>query len=183
MKETFKIVGVLTGVCVLCAFFLSFVYGTAQLKIEENKKKGIEHAISKLMPETKAEKMEIENEEIYELSDKRNNLLGYAFIAQGQGYQGKIKMLAVINSSLEKLEGIEVLESIETPGLGAKIQEAEFKNQFKNLKVSVPIEYVKGYPEKDNQIVAITGATVSSRSVTNILNKKIETLKKILGKK
>ncbi len=164
----------------LCAFFLSFVYDKAQIKIKENKKKDIEDAISKLMPEASAEKIEIDNEQIYRLSNKKNGLLAYAFIASGQGYQGKIKMLVVVDSSFKKLEGIEVLESIETPGLGAKIQEKRFKNQFNGLDVSSPIEYVQGSPDKDNQIAAITGATVSSRAVTNILNKKIEELKKIM---
>lgn len=180
MRETIKITSVLTIVCITCAFFLAFVYDKAQTKIEESKKKGIENAISKLMPEAIVKRLDIKDEQVYRLTDQENKLLGYAFIAAGQGYQGKIKMLSVIDSSLKKLEGIEVLESIETPGLGAKIQEENFKDQFKGLNVSVTIEYVKGAPQKNNQIAAITGATVSSRAVANILNKKIEELRKAM---
>ena len=181
MKESLKIISVLTIVCVICAFFLSFVYKNAQTEIKNNQKKRIEDAIDALAPQAQTiQKIDIENQEVYELTDKKDNLIAYAFLAQGQGYQGKIKILAIINSGLDKLEGIEIVGSIETPGLGAKIQEADFKDQFKNLMVTVPIECIKDTPSKKNQITAITGATVSSRAVTNILNKQIKNFKQAL---
>lgn len=178
MKETFKITGVLTFVCIVCAFLLSYVHGIASEKIKLNAEKRIENAISNLAPWAKTIK-EIKNKEkiIYELLDNQDTLKGYAFLAEGQGYQGKIKMLAVVDSSLTRLKGIEVVESTETPGLGAKIQEEPFSSQFKNLKISPLIDCLKEEPVKDNQVQAITGATVSSRAVVNILNKRIKELK------
>jgi len=179
MKELLKIIRVLTIVCVLCAFFLSFTHMLAKEKIEFNAKKRIEDAITNLAPlADEIKEIQIENETIYELFDKNDKLIGYAFLAAGQGYQGKIKIMTVIDRSLKKLTGIEVVESIETPGLGAKIKESSFKNQFGNLTVSKAIECVKGQAQGNNQIEAITGATVSSRAVVNILNKRIEELRK-----
>ena len=181
MKQSFKITGVLTLVCVICAFLLSYVDGLARRKIEMNTQRRIRDSIHILAPGAKTIKeLEVADEPIYKLLGDNNKLMGYAFIAAGQGYQGTIKMLTVINPGLNRLEGIEVVESLETPGLGAKIQDDFFKKQFKNLDVGQPIECVKEVPVKDNQIKAITGATVSSRAVVNILNKRIEELKKQL---
>ena len=181
MKEVVKITSVLTTVCLICAFLLSFVYGLAHEKIALNAKKRVEDAISILAPEAKEIKKIIsEGEEIYKLFDAKGSLFAYAFLAEGQGYQGKIKMLVVSDSSLEYLKGIEVVESLETPGLGAKIQDAPFKKQFKDLKIKKEMTCVKGEAEDEGQIKAITGATVSSRAVVNILNKRLKQLKNLL---
>jgi electron transport complex protein RnfG len=179
MKESLKITGVLTVVCVICAFLLAYVDSLASKEIAMNAQKRIQDSINILAPlaQTIKEIKTNEDEVIYKLFDKNDKALGYAFIASGQGYQGTVKMLAVINPDLSRLEGIEVIESVETPGLGAKIQENPFREQFKNLSVGEPIECTKEEPVKDNQIKAITGATVSSRAVVNILNKRIEELK------
>ncbi|MEI8350280.1 MAG: FMN-binding protein [Candidatus Omnitrophota bacterium] len=182
MKETIKIVSVLTIVCILCAFLLAFVNNAARGQIASNDTKKIEDAIGKLAPLfKKTEKLNIAGEEIYKLFDAKGEVLGYAFLAKGDGYQGVIKVLAVINPQIDKLEGIEIIESVETPGLGARIKEDFFRNQFKNLKVSVPIECVKENITQDNQIKAISSATISSKSLVNILNKKISELKKQLA--
>jgi len=178
VKETIKITSVLTLVCIVCAFSLSFIYKAASEKIKVNAQKRIQDAIANISPDAKLiEKLELQDEQLYKLFNKNNNFIGYAFIAQGQGYQGKIKILAVSNTALTKLIGIEVVESVETPGLGAKIQEILFQDQFKNLTILTPIECATGEIIKKNQIKVITGATVSSRAVINILNKKIKGLK------
>jgi len=182
MKESLKITGALTIVCIICAFLLTFVYKVAHPKIEINEKERVEDAINNLAPSARIIK-EIrvnEDELIYKLLDSKECLIGYAFIVSGQGYQGTIKILAVIGPAIERLEGIEIVDSIETPGLGAKIQDLSFKKQFKNLDVSGPIQCIKDEPVKDNQIKAITGATVSSRAVVNILNKRIKEIRKEL---
>jgi electron transport complex protein RnfG len=182
MKEMIKIVAVLTGVCALCAGLLSITYGLAKNKIAANGKKVIAESLKSISRETLTNKeITINDMPVYELFDQSNNLIGYGFIAEGDGYQGKIKILAVINSNLTKLQGIEIIESSETPGLGAKICEPDFKQQFVDLNAK-NIEYVKSAKQSDNQIVAITSATISSRSVVNILNKRIAILKTQLKK-
>ncbi|MCQ9205124.1 MAG: FMN-binding protein [Omnitrophica bacterium] len=184
MKEMFKIVGVLTSVCIICAFFLSFANSTTKVKIELNAKTKIENAIAILAPATSSiKKVAFDGGTLYQLSNNQKKLLGFAFLAQGQGYQGLIKILTVINPSLGKLEGIEIVESVETPGLGAKIIEEGFKSQFQNLNVSDKILCIKDDLSQNNQIKAITGATVSSMAVANILNKKIAKLREMLRSK
>jgi len=183
VKEVVRITSVLTLVCLICALLLSVVYGLANKKIELNKEKRVEEALTILAPEAiNIEEITIEEETIYKLFDQTKNLIGYGFIASGQGYQGKIKMLVVADISLEYLSGIEVVESLETPGLGAKIQKAPFKDQFKNLSIINDIACIKNDTPKTGQIKAITGATVSSRAVVNTLNKRIKEIKKLLNK-
>ncbi len=184
MKDTIKIIGVLTLVCVICAFFLSFIFALAREKIEGNNNKIQQEAIYRLAPSAeKVTEVKAGNDVIYKLFDNKGDLIGYVFLAEGQGYQGKIKILAAVNPCFDEMKGIEIIDSVETPGLGDKIQGEAFKRQFNNLIISLPIEYVKDVPNKDNQIRAITGATVSSRAVVNILNDKINQLRERLLEK
>jgi len=183
MKEVVRITSVLTLICLICALLLSVVYGLAHKKIEINKEKRVKKALTTLAPEAaRIEKVTIEKETIYKLFNQKESLTGYGFIASGQGYQGKIKMLVVSDKSLKRLKGIEVVESLETPGLGAKIQEGPFKSQFKGLGVVEDMVCVKDEVTRQGQIKAITGATVSSRAVVNILNNKIKEIRELLGK-
>jgi len=170
MKEAVKITLVLSSVCVFCGFLLAVVHGLAEERIETNARMRIEKAISNLAPDKHTlEEIIVGQDRIYKLRNKNNKLIGYAFSAEGQGYQGKIKILAVINPSLTELVGIEIVESLETPGLGAKIADKPFKEQFKGLEVSAL-----------GQVQAITGATVSSKAVVHILNRRIKLLQEQL---
>jgi electron transport complex protein RnfG len=172
MNQTFKIVAVLTLVCVACGFCLSFVYSVAEERIEINARKQIEDAITALAPQaSRVEEVSFDAEVVYKLIDDDDLLVGYGFMAEGQGYQDKIKILAVIEPSLIQFQGIEVIESKETPGLGAKINEPGFKSQFNGLKVRPNL-----------QVKAITGATVTSRAVVNILQQRIARLKQQLNR-
>ncbi len=178
MRENIKIIGILTIVCLGCALFLALTENMAKEKIAYNENKAIKDAIFNIVKECKdIEAINIKGKTVYKIFDKNNNLIGYGFLCEGEGYQGKIKIMTAVNNNFEKLLGIEIISSSETPGLGAKINEDFFKCQFKGLNIKDPIEYTKGKVRKDNEIKAITGATISSRSVVNILNKTIKELK------
>jgi electron transport complex protein RnfG len=76
-----------------------------------------------------------------------------------------------VDAKFEKIAGFDVLSSSETPGFGDQIKYDYYRNQFKGA----PAEQLKlvsiGEPKKiDSQIVGITGATVSSGAVVDILN-------------
>jgi electron transport complex protein RnfG len=97
-----------------------------------------------------------------------------------------------VKSDFSEITGIKILEQIETPGLGTKIIEDPtnkedrfwFPNQFRSLKTEPQIEVIKNVkPSKDNEIQAITGATISSRAVATILNQNIQAAKKIYQNK
>ena len=172
MIVALTVVGCLSGVT------LVFVYNYATPKIKVNVQAETEKAIKNIFPTGSKIQQE---KDVYKVLDNKGSLLGYAFTAEGNGYQGTIQLLVGVDSKLQKMTGIEVLESQETPGLGAEIAVSNFKDQFKGLPLSHKIEYVKNQkPTKDYEIEAITGATISSRAVVNILNDKIEKIEKEL---
>ena len=170
MKKSIQMIVVLGLVGLISGASLVLVYRYAAPLIEANQKKELETAIFKVIPEAaRYEVLTKDGQELFKVYDKNENLLGYAFIAEGSGYQGKIKMLAAIKRDLSTLYGIEILESVETPGLGGEITSGKFKDQFKDLSAFPKIE-----------VQAITGATISSQSVMNILDEKIKRVIDIL---
>ena len=183
MKKYVQMVLVLGVVGLISGVSLVFIYRYATPLIEDNQKKELKEAIFKVVPGgARYEELSKDKQDIFKVYDDRGKLLGYAFKAEGSGYQGKIKMIAGINKDAATLYGVEILESVETPGLGGEIVGAKFKDQFRNLNVISGIICVKKEREKDNEIQAVTGATISSNSVTSILNKRISELKDILKK-
>jgi electron transport complex protein RnfG len=118
---------------------------------------------------------------IFKGVDQAGNVLGYAFVAAGPGFQGTIKMMVGLNVNKVALMNMEVLDQTETPGLGNKIVDEKFRAQFRNLAIEPRIEYLKNKkPEKPNQIQAITGATISSKAVVAAINNKIAIVLEIL---
>ncbi|MFC1570204.1 FMN-binding protein [Candidatus Omnitrophota bacterium] len=182
LKSDFvKMVVALTVVGVLSGAVLILVYNYATPKIKVNVSKETDAAIKNIFPGT-IDIKKTKYEGVYQITGAEGGKGGgYAFTAEGNGYQGVIKMIVGVDTGLTTLQGMEVLESQETPGLGAEIAVSPFKDQFKGLSIKHPIEYVKNQkPTEPYQIEAITGATISSRAVVNILNKKIVELKKEL---
>jgi len=110
-----------------------------------------------------------------------NQLIGVAIEAQGQGYQDVIKVLYGYTPAGQKIIGMKVLESKETPGLGDKIgKDRAFLANFDNLnaqlaqdgtKLEHTFEVVKPGAKKNPwQIDGITGATISSKAIGRLLN-------------
>lgn len=180
-SDIFKMVTALTVVGIISAVSLVFVYSYSIPKIKENMNKATQDGIKRIFPDADTI-TETSLKGVFDVKDKGGKPLGYAFIASGNGYQGTIQVIAGVDSEIKTMAGMEVLESQETPGLGAEIA-GDFKKQFSSLSVTRDIEYVKNKkPEQPYQIEAITGATISSRAVVNMLNKSIQELReKIKG--
>lgn len=103
--------------------------------------------------------------------DKDGKKLGYAFTVSDSGYGGEISVMVGIGTD-GKVSKVEVIAADnETPGLGQNIKKSTFLDQFtgKNSEQTV----VKG-AAGDNEIQAITSATISSSAVTRTVNAAIE---------
>jgi len=96
---------------------------------------------------------------------------GYAWPLKGQGLWGTIRGYIGVSADFDRLLGLEFVEQNETPGLGGRIGEAWFKEQFQNVPIVPGEEIVYG-----SGVDAITGATSSSNAVLNILNQTIAEL-------
>ncbi len=98
--------------------------------------------------------------------------IGYVVTAvSNAGYGGDIKVMVGLDNSL-KVTHAKIMEASETAGLGANASKPSFIGQFdgKGGKLSV----VKGKTEKDDEISAISGATITSRAVTSCINAALE---------
>ena len=116
--------------------------------------------------------------------DADGNLVGWAFVCEGSGFADKIKLVVATDAAFETISGFGVLSSNETPGFGDAINltgKGTYQSQFKGTPVA-ELELTKiGDPEKiDNQIVSITGATVTSEAVVNIFNTFLLPIKKAM---
>ena len=108
---------------------------------------------------------------LYRIS-RDERLAGWVIKAGGQGYAGKIELLLGLDSQAQKITGLFILEQKETPGLGNKISFADWRNQFIGKQSHPPLEVIKGKGQGTGgqSIDAVTGATISSRAVTGIVN-------------
>lgn len=97
-------------------------------------------------------------------------MVGHVVKADGQGYADKIELLVGLDARGKAITGLFVLDQKETPGLGAKILEDGWRGQFKDKSTGKNLSVVKGGGAKEDEIDAISGATISSRSVTGIVN-------------
>lgn len=108
-------------------------------------------------------------EEVMLAKDASGSEMGYAFtVITSEGYGGDIKFAMGVQDD-GTLNGISILSIGETAGLGMKATTDGFKNQFKDKKVE-KFEYTKTGAEADNQIDALSGATVTTNAMTNGVN-------------
>jgi len=102
--------------------------------------------------------------------DASGNTLGYVVTAtSNEGYGGAVQIIAGIDQKNAKVKGISFLTLNETAGLGMKAKEPAFMNQFAGKK-AVPLTVVKTGNADETQVDAISGATKTSKAVTNALN-------------
>jgi len=106
-----------------------------------------------------------------------NKLAGWVIKAGGQGYADKIELIIGLDPGADTITGLFVLQQKETPGLGNKITFPRWRNQFIRKKTNTPLVVTKGNSRAPNAIDAVTGATISSRSVTGIVNRTIGDVK------
>ncbi|MBI5492169.1 MAG: RnfABCDGE type electron transport complex subunit G [Deltaproteobacteria bacterium] len=168
------VVGAVSGV------ILAGVFHVADPLIQANKEKELKEAIFVVLPEAKDYKIiektiGQETFKVYEGLDANGTPVGLAFKADGGGFQGNVGVMVGLNLDYLKLKGIKILDQVETPGLGNRISEPAFEEQFKGIEITPKVEYIKNRkPEKPNQIQAITGATISSSAVVSNINRAVE---------
>jgi len=100
--------------------------------------------------------------------------VGWVVRGKGNGYADVIELLVGLDAPAERITGLYVLAQNETPGLGNKIKETKFRSQFAALSAAGPVEVGKGKPGPgSNAVEAVAGATISSQSVADIVNRAV----------
>jgi Na+-translocating ferredoxin:NAD+ oxidoreductase RnfG subunit len=112
------------------------------------------------------------------LWQNQQELSQWAFESTGAGMWGEITIGGLVDTETTTIIGLRVLNQNETAGIGARISENIFCEQFSNLKFLPKVEMSKAR-YKNNQFDAVSGATASSKAIETILNKTIRKLKLI----
>lgn len=103
--------------------------------------------------------------------------IGYIFTTVTKGYGGDVKIMSGIDAK-GNVKGIQVLELTETAGLGMEAKNKSFLDQFLNKNGNLSV--VKKAPGH-NEIQALTGATITSRAVTDAVNIALKLYKTVTG--
>ena len=154
-------------------------------RIEANKRKETEDQFPKLVPNAAAgEKMEIAGYVVYAVKNNTDQHVGWVVKASGQGYADRIELLIGLGPMGERITGLWVLDQKETPNLGNKIVDEEFRRPFFTgwMSTSRKVRPVKGKPDRPNRIQAVSGATISSQAVCDIVNRATKKLRDELSR-
>ena len=165
-------------------------------RIAQNQTNKFDGLARQMLTEAQAFKTEIEDMpvesqpgkiikiDIKKALDASGQCMGWAFVAEGSGYNPDLKLVLIVDANFEKLKGYEVLASNETPNLGERIKDDYFKKQFEGAPAGMLTLARSGDREKiDSVIIAITGATVSSEAVVRIINNYTTQVKQELQEK
>jgi len=127
--------------------------------IEAQKQEEIKGMLTEMFPDMSRFAFEDDIYTVYSDGDK----LGYAFIAIGKGYSGDIEILVGLEDQAT-VKGIIIITQTETPGLGTRIAESFFADQFAGLTIDEV-----AFTEQGGEIDAITGSTISSTAVVKAI--------------
>lgn len=107
--------------------------------------------------------------EVMEAKDASGETIGYALnMTTSEGYGGDISFSMGVTLD-GTLNGISILDINETAGLGMNATKDEFKGQFAGKQVDA-FEVTKSGAASDNEINAISGATITSKAITGGVN-------------
>lgn len=100
-------------------------------------------------------------------ASQNGRAIGYIYKIANNGYGGPVVCLIAVDQN-KQLRGVDVLEMSETPNLGDKAKDKRWLAQY--LGKSGALKVVKTKVASDDEIVAITGATITSNCVTKSVN-------------
>lgn len=181
LPPTWPMFRALVGIGMLCGLLIAVVFQGTRPVIERNRAEALERAIFAVLPAaTERATFDVGDERVHAGYDVSGELVGFAIEAAGMGYADTISILYGYSPDAETIVGIQVLASKETPGLGDKIEtDPNFLENFVALDVRLDasgrelvntVETVKsGAKTEPWQIDGITGATISSQAIGDIL--------------
>jgi Na+-transporting NADH:ubiquinone oxidoreductase subunit NqrC len=120
---------------------------------------------------------EIDGKTIYKAEDG-----SVAFEFSGSGSQGPLRGVMALSSDLQAIKGIAIIQQSETPGLGSRVLESDNLSNFQDKKIVPELLIVpSGTASADNEVDAITGATLTCVALEKILNKNAKQATVLIG--
>lgn len=194
MRDYIRLAGTLMVVCIVAAALLGFTNDFTKDKIAMQIALANDEARKQVLPTAEtfekiddANLSELKNKadfdtvlEIYE-AKKAGTTIGYAMKVGPKGYAGPVEIMVGVDTN-GVIQGIKVGTNTETPGLGKNAENPTFQKQFKDKSWDTEIKVIKNGTPKDDEIVALSGATITSRAVTNGVNQAAKAAKELSGK-
>lgn len=158
-------------ICAVAAGLLAFVNSVTAPRISENNAKAAEEAKKAVLPSATAFSETTDaNGNIYSVGTANEETIGYVFTTSASGYGGVIEVMTGIDAE-GNVTGISILTINETPGLGMNANKDSFRNQYNGK--SGPFTVAKNEASGENEILALTSATITSDAVTKAVNEAI----------
>ncbi|MFZ5965942.1 MAG: RnfABCDGE type electron transport complex subunit G [Bacillota bacterium] len=190
MGNIIKLGLILLLICAIAAVFLGLTYEVTidqiifqRNAINEQARKDVLPAAEKFeaIDEKLMNEVITSNDNIKEIyaGYKAGEIVGFAIKSVSQGYGGDVEVITGINSD-GIISGVRVGNHLETPGLGANATNPSFYTQFDNKKTDKELKVVKAPPQED-EIQALSGATITSKAVTDAVNDSIDAFKLVKG--
>lgn len=183
MRDIVKHGLILLIITTIAAFVLAVTNDVTQAIITERAEQQNIESIKALLPEAE-EFNKVEGVasgiivEVYE-GTKGGNVVGYTVKSIPRGYAGTVETLVGISQD-GKIVGLKIGANTETPGLGTKIADASYLNQFMDKAADLVFNITKDQPAKAEDIQAVSGATVSSKAVAEGVNTSTELFNTVL---
>ena len=169
-------------ICIVCSTLLAVVYAVTAAPIQAAAEAKTNAAIAQVVPpfdgspEEGSVSVDGADYPYYTVSDA-SGVAGYAIISSGSGFSGAVQVMVGFYPD-GRIYNTAVLSQAETPGLGAKCVEPEFRDQFKDFDPAVK----KLSVAKDGgDVNAITASTITSRAFCDALNGAVKAFNAITG--
>lgn len=173
MKDIFRLGAILFVICAVASLMLSLTNNITAPVIEQRNIQANNESRQEVLKaaEEFSEVKDVKGdliEEVYQ-GTKGGEVVGYTIKTTPKGYGGKVEVMVGISND-GKISGVKIGNHSETPGLGSKSADPSFKDQYNGKSTKTPLNVVKGNASNENDIVAISGATITSKAVTAGVN-------------
>ena len=184
-----RLIIILTAISLVAAVALAKVYDITKVRIAEQERIKTMNGLKAVLPQFNND-VEKDAREVIVGQDKKGRdvkikfytgkmdekPVGVAFeMIARDGYAGDIDILMGVSPE-GKVSGIEIIHDTETPGLGKKISQDKWKEEFKGRSLE---EGPKFAVKKDGGVIdQFSGATISPRAVVSAVKKGLELYKK-----
>ena len=176
-EDIIKPVGVLLAICIIIPLALSVTNKVTVKKIAELEAANSKKNMQSLIDADNFE--ECENGEITDYAAiNGGKTAAYIFTESSKGYGGDVSVMTAIKPD-GTVAGVAILDvSGETPGLGQNAAKESFFSQYIGLKKGVSV-LKNGAKAENNEVDAVTGATITSTAVTRAVNKALDDFEKV----
>ena len=176
-EDIIKPVGVLLAICIIIPLALSVTNKVTAKKIAELEKENSKKNMQSLVSADDFEKCS-DGEIEYYAAVKGGETAAYIFTESAKGYGGDVSVMTAVKPD-GTVAGVAILDvSGETPGLGQNAAKESFFSQYIGLKKGVSV-LKNGAKAENNEVDAVTGATITSTAVTRAVNKALDDFEKV----